>query len=199
MEQLPERLPVELTAAVKMDRQRGLLGVSGKMSMEQRNRLLPLFASPHDQECVERLYWLSNHTHAPEVWQPDTVRALMTRNYTERLVNASFSPLNIWDDVLYWTTAYNRSDQMAKIFTQNLFGAKLLAVPKFVTPSLTCSSWATWIGRPKRRIQTPGHPRRVTRLSAGRNHRRFRLPSAWIGFPAIPRRSRRRSSSPATW
>ena len=132
VEQLPERLPVELTAAVKMDRQRGLLGVSGKMSMEQRNRLLPLFANPHDQECVERLYWLSNHTHAPEVWQPDTVRALMTRNYTERLVNASFSPLNIWDDVLYWTTAYNRSDQMAKIFTQNLFGAKLLRAPKFV-------------------------------------------------------------------
>ena len=132
VEQLPERLPDELTAVVKMDRQRGLLGVSGKMSPEQRDSLLPLFASSHDQECVERLYWLSNHTHAPEVWQPDRVRALMTRNYTEQLVRDSFSPLNFWDDWLYWTTAYNRSDQMAKIFTENIFGAKFVGAYKLV-------------------------------------------------------------------
>ncbi|MGP8199077.1 MAG: patatin-like phospholipase family protein, partial [Limisphaerales bacterium] len=109
VEQLPERLPVELVATVKMDRQHGLLGVSGKMSPEQRNHLLTLFASPHDQECVERLYWLSHHNQAPVVWEPDKVRALMTRNYISQLLEASFSPLNLYDDWLYWTTAFNRS------------------------------------------------------------------------------------------
>jgi hypothetical protein len=56
----------------------------------------------------------------------------MTRNYTEQLVRDSFSPLNFWDDWLYWTTAYNRSDQMAKIFTENIFGAKFVGTHKLV-------------------------------------------------------------------
>ena len=74
VETLPEQLPPELEQIVKMDRQRGLLGVRGKMSAEQRDRLLPLFASRHDQAGVERLYWLSTHTRAPAVWQPEVVR-----------------------------------------------------------------------------------------------------------------------------
>jgi predicted acylesterase/phospholipase RssA len=146
-EQLPKKLPAELTTAVKMDRQRGLLGVSGKMSLEQRDRLLPLFASAHDQECVERLYWLSNHTHAPEVWRSDRVRDLMTRNYIKPLLRASFSPLNLRDDWLYWTTDYNRSDQMAKIFTQNMFGARFVQTPKLVRP-LTDLQFLGYLDRP---------------------------------------------------
>ena len=85
VETLPERLPPELDKIVKMDRQRGLLGVRGKMTAEQRDRLLPLFASRHDQTGVERLYWLSNHTRAPAVWQPEVVRDLMTRDYQQWL------------------------------------------------------------------------------------------------------------------
>ncbi|MGP8200262.1 MAG: hypothetical protein ACLQU4_12255, partial [Limisphaerales bacterium] len=65
--------------------------------------------------------------------EPDKVRALMTRNYISQLLEASFSPLNLYDDWLYWTTAFNRSDQMAKIFTRNMFGAKFLQVPKVVS------------------------------------------------------------------
>lgn len=134
LEQLPERLPSGLSETVRMDRQHNLLGVSGQMSQEQRDRLLSLFASPHDRECVERLYWLSNHTHAPELWQPARVRDLMTRNYIKNLLQDSFSPLNLWDDWLYWTTSFNRSDQMAKILTRNMFGSKLVQAPRLARP-----------------------------------------------------------------
>lgn len=129
---LPEALPAELAGVVKMDRQRGLLGVRGKMSEQQRDRLLPLFGGERDRESVERLWWLSTHTRAPEQWRPERVREVLTRNYTKQILEASFSPLNLWDDCLYWTTAFDRSDQMAKIFARNLFGARLVRVPEEV-------------------------------------------------------------------
>ena len=108
-------------------------------------RCLPV---PHDQECVERLYWLSNHTHAPEVWQPDRVRALMTRNYTEQLLRASFSPLNFWDDWLYWTTAYNRSDQMAKIFTEQYLRGQIRAGAHKLVPTVTNLQFLGYLDQP---------------------------------------------------
>ena len=153
VEQLPGNLPAELAAVVKMDRQRGLLGVSGRMSPEQRDLLLPLFSGPHDQECVERLFWLSNHTRAPEVWQPDKVRDLMTRNYIQPLLRDSFSPLNLWDDWLYWTTDYNRSDQMAKIFAHNLFGARLVLAAN-PTLSLVDREFLGCLDRPAQALHT---------------------------------------------
>jgi predicted acylesterase/phospholipase RssA len=130
VEQLPETLPVELAPFVKMDRPRRLLGVRGKMSLDQRNRLLPLFAMERDRECVERLHWLSHHTRAPEIWEPGRVRDVLTRNYTRQIIEASFSPLNLWDDCLYWTTAFDRSDQLAKIFARNLYSARLVQLPE---------------------------------------------------------------------
>jgi hypothetical protein len=130
VQQLPATLPQELTPVMKLDRRRGLLGISVQMSAEQRDLLRPLFALPHDRECVERLYYLSHHTHAPEVWQADKVQAVLTRNYINKLLEASFSPLNFWDDMLYWTTGFDRTDQLAKIFMWNLYGASFVQFPE---------------------------------------------------------------------
>ena len=76
---------------------------------------------------MERLFWLSHHTRAPAVWQPEVVRDLMTRNYLQWLFWDSFSPLN---NVRYWWTSYDRADMMAKVFNRYLFGTKLAEVPK---------------------------------------------------------------------
>jgi hypothetical protein len=127
VETLPEQLPPELEQIVKMDRQRGLLGVRGKMSAEQRDRLLPLFRGPHDQAGVEQLYWLSTHTRAPAVWQPEVVRDLMTRHFHQWLLLDAWSPMSI---VRYWLTSYDRADMMARIFNRYLYGTKLADVPK---------------------------------------------------------------------
>lgn len=129
---LPDRLPPELERVVKVDRRRGLLGVRGQMSEEQRDRLRPLFESHRDQARVEHLYWLSTHTRAPAIWQPQQVRELMTRDYIKQLLIRSFSPLHLGEDLRYWMTAYDRSDQMADIFKRNMFGAQLVKVPQAV-------------------------------------------------------------------
>jgi hypothetical protein len=124
VERLPERLPPELASVIKMDPRRGLLGVRGKMTIEQHNLLRPLFAGT-DQSRVDRLYWLSHQTHAPEIWQPETVRSLMTRDYISKLA---------WDVCVprwhYWFTGYDRSDMMAEIFARNLFGTTWVDIPK---------------------------------------------------------------------
>ena len=59
--------------------------------MEQRDQLAELFADPRDRGRVDKLFWLTNHRRAPEVWAPDRVRDLMTRNYTGCLVWDSMS------------------------------------------------------------------------------------------------------------
>jgi hypothetical protein len=128
MDHLPERLPSELASAVKMDPQHGLLGVRGKMTIEEQDLLRPLFTGT-DQSRVDRLYWLSHHTHAPELWQPATVRDLMTRNYINKLLWAVCVPR--WQ---YWCTAYDRSDMMAEIFVRHLFGNTLLDFPRSLKP-----------------------------------------------------------------
>lgn len=142
VETLPEQLPPELAKTVKMDRRHRLLGVRGKMTPEQRDRLRPLFASSHDQAAVDRLFWLTHHTRAPAVWQPEVVRDLMTRDYISKLLWAVGVPR--WH---YWFTAYDRSDMMAKIFTGNLFGTKLVKVPKPVQ-DVTTLEFLGWLDCP---------------------------------------------------
>ena len=127
VETLPERLPPELEKNVKMDRRHGLLGVREKMSAEQRDCLLPLFVDSQDRARVEQLFWLSQHTRAPAIWEPEGVRDLMTRDYIQWLFWDSFAPMNI---LRFWFTCYDRSDIMAKIFNRYLFGAPLVKVPK---------------------------------------------------------------------
>jgi predicted acylesterase/phospholipase RssA len=122
---LPEQLPPDLTKTVKMDRQHGLIGVSGKMTPEQRDLLRVIFTNSDDQASVERLFWLSHHTRAPAVWEPEVVRNLMTRDYISKLVVAITVPR--WR---YWFTAYDRSDMMATIFARHVFGTKCVEIPK---------------------------------------------------------------------
>ena len=154
VETLPEQLPPELDKIVKMDRQRGLLGVRGKMTAEQRDRLLPLFVSRHDQTGVERLYWLSTHTRAPAVWQPEVVRDLMTRDYQQWLFWDAVSPLN---NVRYWFTAYDRSDMMAKIFNRYLYGTYLAQVPEPLREAAELE-FLGWLDRPPATVAAPDDP-----------------------------------------
>lgn len=149
VEQLPRVLPAELAGSIKMDRARGLLGVRGKMSLVERDQLLPLFASASDRASVERLHWLSHHTRAPALWQPKEVRDLMTRDYINGLLDASFSPLNCREHWLYWTTGYDRSDQMARIFTRNIYGAELVHVPERCRQAAELE-FLGWLDRPAR-------------------------------------------------
>lgn len=125
VETLPEQLPPDLVETVKMDHRRGLLGARDGMTPEQRDRLKALFAGESDRERVDHLFWLSHHNHAPETWQPKTVRELMTRDYITKLLWAIIVPR-----ARYWFTAYDRSDMMAKIFVNNLYGNRLVEIPR---------------------------------------------------------------------
>lgn len=60
------------------------------------------------------------------VWNERTVRELMTRNYLLRWFGNWFWPNNIF---LYWFTAHDRSDIMAKTFEDNLYDTPILGVP----------------------------------------------------------------------
>jgi len=153
VEALPDQLPLELATTVKMDRQRGLLGVRGKMTAEQRDRLLPLLPSPHDQAGVERLFWLSQHTRAPAVWQPEVVRDLMTRNYIQWLLWDAWSPTSI---LRYWLTSYSRSDMLARILNRYLFGTKFAEVPKPVRKAAELE-FLGWLDRCPTTEPAPDH------------------------------------------
>ncbi len=153
VEQPPAEIPAGLANSIKMDRRRGLLGVCGKLTPAQRDELLTLFANGHDRAAVERLYWLSHHTRAPRVWQARDLREAMTRNYIGLLAWDSFSPFNLADHLFYWTTAYDRSDQMAKIFSRKLYGTKLVYLPKN-TPEATDLEFLGYLDRPPETAQT---------------------------------------------
>ncbi len=57
------------------------------------------------------------------VWNRDTVRALMRRNYRLRWVGSWFLPVNI---ARFWFTAYDRSDIMAQTFADNLYDQPMM-------------------------------------------------------------------------
>ncbi len=52
------------------------------------------------------------------VWDEDTVKNLMTRDYVWRWIGNWFWPTNI---AQYWTSAFDRSDLMAQTFADNLY------------------------------------------------------------------------------
>ncbi len=57
------------------------------------------------------------------VWNRETVRKLMRRNYRIRWVGSWFLPVNI---ARFWFTAYDRSDIMAQTFADNLYDQPML-------------------------------------------------------------------------
>jgi hypothetical protein len=148
VETLPHPLPPELESSVKLDRRRGLLGCRGQMTPDQRDLLRGLFVSNHDRAAVDRLFWLSHHTHAPAVWQAKEVRDLMTHDYIQHLLWISFSPLYFYNNWLYWLTSYDRSDQMAEIFRRYLYGTKLIQVPKPLRDAAELE-FLGWLDRPQ--------------------------------------------------
>jgi predicted acylesterase/phospholipase RssA len=60
------------------------------------------------------------------IWDEDTVRQLMTRNYTGRWFGNWFWPVNIGK---FWFTAYDRTDIMAQTLSDNLYDTKPLGRP----------------------------------------------------------------------
>jgi NTE family protein len=66
-----------------------------------------------------------NATAGDRVWEEETVKGLMTKNYTWMWLRNWFWPTNI---VKYWFTAYNRSHIMAQTFADNLFDNKISGI-----------------------------------------------------------------------
>ena len=66
-----------------------------------------------------------NSTAGDRVWEEETVKSVMSKNYTLRWFGNWFWPTNI---AKYWFTAYNRSDIMAQTFADNLFDNKISGV-----------------------------------------------------------------------
>jgi NTE family protein len=59
-------------------------------------------------------------------WDEDTVKGLMTRNYTGRWFGNWFWPTNIGK---FWFTAYDRTDIMAQTLSDNLYDTNPLGTP----------------------------------------------------------------------
>jgi NTE family protein len=66
-----------------------------------------------------------NSNAGDRVWDEETVKRLMSKNYTLRWFGNWFWPTNI---AKYWFTAYNRSDIMAHTFADNLFDNEISGV-----------------------------------------------------------------------
>lgn len=75
------------------------------------------FTDPYDRRQFERLV-AQQAVISSRVWDAPTVNDLMGRNYIGRWVGNWFWPDNI---LLYWFTAYDRSDIMAQTFADNLY------------------------------------------------------------------------------
>jgi Predicted esterase of the alpha-beta hydrolase superfamily len=63
----------------------------------------------------------SHHVISDQVWDRNTVKDLMSRNYIYRWIGNWFWPHNI---LRFWFTAYDRTDIMATVFADNLYHEK---------------------------------------------------------------------------
>jgi len=79
-----------------------------------------VFTDPHDRRQFERLV-AQQGVASNRVWDAPTVKDLMARNYIGRWIGNWFWPDNI---VLYWLTAYDRSDIMAQTLADNLYDVR---------------------------------------------------------------------------
>lgn len=78
------------------------------------------FTDPHDRRQFERLV-AQQAVASNRVWDAPTVKDLMALNYIGRWVGNWFWPDNI---LLYWFTAYDRSDIMAQTLADNLYDVR---------------------------------------------------------------------------
>ena len=111
-------IPDDLRKKVYVNPEKRLLVCTGEMQPAERDLLLKMTPSEH-HEAVRQLYALS-HTPAKSrrLWDAETVKKLMTRNYIRRWAWKLFAPQSI---ALVAFTAYDRSDIMADVLSDELF------------------------------------------------------------------------------
>jgi predicted acylesterase/phospholipase RssA len=105
---------------------------SGKLRYDPESRKLTLTGGLTEQEAaaarmaldderdrnqLDRLFQ-QQAVPSNRIWDAATVKDLMSRNYIARWIGNLFWPDNI---LLYWFTAYDRSDIMAQTFADNLY------------------------------------------------------------------------------
>jgi len=96
------------------------LSSSGALTQAKWDALRGDFTDPHDQRQFERLM-TQQGVKSNRIWDAPTVQHLMGRNYVRRWIGNWFWPDNI---LLYWLTAYDRSDIMAQTFADNLYDVR---------------------------------------------------------------------------
>ena len=98
------------------------LELSGVLTMAEEAASRAAFTDPKHLHQFDRL--VKQQTVASNrLWDAPTVKDLMGRNYIGRWFGNLFWPDNI---LLYWSTAYDRSDILAQTFADNLYDVPYL-------------------------------------------------------------------------
>jgi predicted acylesterase/phospholipase RssA len=108
---------------LRIDPKAGTLRCTAALNPAETERLRTL-ASPKST-AADRVVELCSQASFAHLrpWHSTAVRDGMTRNYLGRWIGNWFRPNNA---LLYWFTAYNRSDIMAQTFQNNLYDKGLL-------------------------------------------------------------------------
>jgi NTE family protein len=96
------------------------LALAAALTPAETDAARALFTELHDRHQFDRLV-AQQAVASNRVWDAPTVKDLMGRNYIGRWFANWFWPDNI---VLYWFTAYDRSDIMAQTFADNLYDVR---------------------------------------------------------------------------
>jgi predicted acylesterase/phospholipase RssA len=96
------------------------LALDGRLAPAEAGLLRDAFTEPADRHQFDRLL-AQQAAPSNRVWDAPTVKDLTSRNYISRWIANWFWPDNI---VLYWFTAYDRSDIMAQTFADNLYDVR---------------------------------------------------------------------------
>ena len=111
-------IPADLKRKVYVNPEKRLLVCTGEMLPVERDLLLKM-TPPQHHEAVQQLYKLSQTpAESRRLWDAPTVKKLMTRNYIRRWAWKLLAPQSI---ALTACTAYDRSDVMADVLSDELF------------------------------------------------------------------------------
>jgi len=110
-----ETVPEAIRKKLEISESKKLLFWSGKMRAKERKVLLRITPEEH-HPAIKALYEASRTSR--RLWDADTVKKLMTRNYIGRWAWKLLAPRPV---TLTAFTAFDRSDAMAEIFSDRLF------------------------------------------------------------------------------
>jgi len=96
------------------------LELSGVLTTSEADAARVAFTDPNHRRQFERLV-AQQAVASNRLWDAQTVKNLMERNYIGRWFGNLFWPDNI---MLYWFTAYDRSDILAQTFADNLYDVR---------------------------------------------------------------------------